>query len=89
MHPTVFILAIAWCFVLIALLAFHAVRARDTVDKLLALDTLSLVFIAALTIFALHRGRSAYLDVALMLALIAFAQTLAGVHYAGRGMIGA
>jgi multicomponent Na+:H+ antiporter subunit F len=89
MHAELFWIAIVWCIVLIALLALGALRARDSVDRILVIDTLSLVFIEALALFALHRGRSAYLDVALMLALVAFAQTLAGVHYAGRGRVGA
>ena len=85
MHPSLFPITVVWCVVLIALLALHAIRARSTLDTILALDTLSLVFLAALAVFALHRERAGYLDVALVLALVAFAQTLAGVRYVGRG----
>lgn len=73
-----------WLVALVAVLAVHGTRAKTTVDRVLALDTLSLVFIAALALFAVRRGRSAYLDVALMLAMVSFSETLATSRYSAR-----
>ena len=77
MHTWVYELAIVWHIGLVALLVGFALRTRRLVDRVVALDTLALVFVAALAIVALRRHSAHYLDVALVLALLGFAQTVA------------
>jgi multicomponent Na+:H+ antiporter subunit F len=84
MHDSVLYPLLSWLLVLIATLALRAARARNVVDRLLMLDTLALIFIAALSLLAIARRSTGYLDVALMLALLSFAQTVASARYAER-----
>jgi multisubunit Na+/H+ antiporter MnhF subunit len=77
MHDVVFLIVIVWNTVLVAVLAVYALRAPTIVIRALALDTLALVFVAALAVVAVHRDRAGYLDIALMIAMLGFAQTVA------------
>ncbi|HLU68350.1 MAG TPA: monovalent cation/H+ antiporter complex subunit F [Kofleriaceae bacterium] len=85
MHDWVFHLAIAWIAVLIALLLVRTIRAHHVVDRTLALDTLSTVLAVSLALFAVRRGYAGYLDIALVLGLLGFTQTVATAHFASSG----
>lgn len=87
MHALVFEIEIVWLTVLILALAWRAARATGPIDRALALDLLSLVLVAEIAIFAVHRGRPGYLDVALVLGLLSFAQTVATARYAAEGRV--
>jgi multisubunit Na+/H+ antiporter MnhF subunit len=77
MHTWVYQLAILWHIGLVAVLVGSALRTPRLVDRLVALDSLALVFVAALALIALHRHSPHDLDIALVLALLGFAQTVA------------
>lgn len=82
MHPWIFYIVILWQLTLIAALAIYALRAQTVVTRALAVDTLALVFVAALGVIAMQRNQAGYLDVALVLALLGFAQTVGAVRFA-------
>jgi multicomponent Na+:H+ antiporter subunit F len=81
MHQIVFYLAIIWTTLLFGVCVVFVIRAPSLMARILALDTLTLILIAFLVLFA-HADRSAfYLDAALVLALLSFAGTLAAARY--------
>ncbi|QRK05914.1 MrpF/PhaF family protein [Archangium violaceum] len=88
MHDAVFYSCLIWLTGLLGVLVGVAVRRREAVDVILALDTLTLVLVAVLGLFAAYRRSEGYLDAALVLALIAFVQTVVAVRYL-RGQKGA
>ncbi len=83
MHDLVFFLAIAWVTVLLVACAAAVVRLRTTAARILALDTLTLVLVALLVVYATGQRSSYYMDAALILALLAFLSTLVAARYHG------
>lgn len=83
LHDLVFFLAIAWATVLLVACAAAVVRLRTTAARILALDTLTLVLVALLVIYAIGQRSSYYMDAALILALLAFLSTLVAARYHG------
>lgn len=81
MHDWAFHIAFLGQIALVAVLAVHASRARAMIDRAVALDTLPLVFVAALALVAVRRREPAYLDIALVLALVGFAATVATTRF--------
>ena len=73
----IFIPVMAWHAVLLLLLLVHAVRSDALLTRLIAFDTASLVFLSALIVIAIERREAAYLDIALVLAMLVFVQTVA------------
>ena len=84
MHAVVYQVVVMWHIGLIAVLTVHALRARSTVVRAIALDTLALVFVATLAVVGIRRGEAGYLDVALALALLGFAQTVGTARFVER-----
>lgn len=84
MNSVLFQVVVLWLVALVAALALAAFRARTVVERALALEVLTMVLVAALAAVALHTGRAGYLDVALVLALLGFTQTLATARLAER-----
>jgi multicomponent Na+:H+ antiporter subunit F len=70
------ILTLAVCFALIRLL-----RGPDIVDRVIALDLVITIGIAAITAFSIISFQAVFLDVAMILALIAFLGTIAFSYY--------
>ncbi len=87
MHQLVFYLATIWITILIGVSAIRINWARSLADRILALDTLTLILIALLVLFAHAHRSSYYLDAALALALLAFIGTLATARYYGTGKL--
>ena len=83
MHDLVFFLAIAWVTVLLVACVAAVVRLRTTAARILALDTLTLVLVALLVVYATGQRSSYYMDAALILALLAFLSTLVAARYHG------
>ena len=85
MHPFVFYLAVIWIAVLLGVNIFLVIWARSMTVRILAADTLTLILIALLVLFA-HADRSAYyLDAALTLALLSFVGVVAAGRYWSTG----
>lgn len=83
MHDLIFFFAIAWASVLLVACAGAVVRLRTTAARILALDTLTLVLVALLVVYATGQRSSYYMDAALILALLAFVSTLIAARYHG------
>lgn len=80
--------AIIWHAGLILLLLIHAVRARKLADRIVAFDALSVVFVATLSVLAVRRQEGYYLDIALVIAMLGFVQTVAFSRLAERRHLG-
>jgi multicomponent Na+:H+ antiporter subunit F len=57
-----------------------------TVDRVIAIDLLTVVAIALIALFAHHAGRFIYLDVALVYGLLSFLGVLAVARYLEKGL---
>ena len=69
------------------LCVWRLVRGPDMVDRILALDTLSINAIALLVLFGIRAGSTAYFEMALLLALLGFVGTVALCKHLLRGDI--
>ena len=87
MHDVVFYTAAVWMTALLFVCIAIVVRARSPMDRILALDTLTLVLVALLILYTVTNGVSYYLDAALMLALLSFMATLAAARYRSEGRL--
>ena len=86
MHDIVFYGALVWLMGLLGVLVVLTIRGRTTLEGVLALDTLGLVFVAVLGLFSAWRGVTGYLDAALVLAIVSYVQTVAATrHHAAHG----
>ena len=81
MHTVVYYGAMVWLAVLVAGVMAVTLRSRSMAARILAVDTLTLLLIAALVLVATRTGAPSYLDAALFVALLAFAGTLAAARY--------
>ena len=81
--------AIEIAFVLIgaaqALNLYRLVRGPDTVDRVLALDTMGINTIALIILFAIRAATTTYFETALLLALLGFVATAAFCKFLLRG----
>ncbi|NEV63705.1 monovalent cation/H+ antiporter complex subunit F [Thiorhodococcus minor] len=57
----------------IVMILWRFLKGPDAPNRILALDTLSVLFISLLALLAIYEGRSIYLDVAFVFALVGFA----------------
>lgn len=57
----------------IGMILWRFIKGPDAANRILALDTLSILFISLLALLAISAGRSIYLDVAFVFALVGFA----------------
>jgi multicomponent Na+:H+ antiporter subunit F len=83
MHQIVFYLAFVWVTVLLVVSAAAVIRLRSTAGRILALDTLTLILVALLVLYAAANRSPYYTDAALVLSLLAFVATLALARYHG------
>ena len=83
MHEIVFYLAFAWMTVLLVVSAAAVIRLRSTAGRILALDTLTLILVALLVLYADASRSSYYMDAAVVLSLVAFVATLVLARYHG------
>jgi multisubunit Na+/H+ antiporter MnhF subunit len=87
MHDVVFYGAMIWMTVLLGVCVVEAVRARSDLVRVLALDTLALVLVAALVLYSTTEAVSYYLDAALAIALLSFISTVVASRYHSEGRI--
>ena len=87
MHQVVFYLAFVWMTVLLVTSAAAVIRLRSTAGRILALDTLTLILVALLVLYAAANRSSYYMDAALVLSLVCFMSTLALARYHGERSI--
>jgi multicomponent Na+:H+ antiporter subunit F len=88
LHEVVFYVAVAWMMVLLIVGVVATIRLPLTAGgRILALDTLTLILTALLVLYGTAERTSYYLDVALVLALLAFVGTLVAACYYGERKI--
>ena len=87
MHEIVFYPAVFWMTVLLVVGVVAVVGISSTTGRILALDTLTLVLVALLVLYGYAQREVYYLDVALILALLAFVGTVAAARYYGERKI--
>lgn len=78
-------IAVAWMIVLLAVSAVTMLRAQRSYIRILALDTMTLILIGVLVLYAARQDESYYLDAALILALLSFISTIAAARYRAVG----
>ncbi len=81
MPDLVVALALVWGTLLLAAGGAVLLRARSVLERVIALDLLTLIVVALLALLSYWREVSYYLDAALALALLAFVATLAAARY--------
>lgn len=79
-------LALIIIMISIALGIFRLVKGPTVVDRVIALDLLTLIAIALITIIAHITSRFIYIDVALVYGLLSFLSVLAVARYLERGL---
>jgi multicomponent Na+:H+ antiporter subunit F len=87
LHEIVFHLAFAWMTVLLVTSAAAVIRLRSTASRILALDTLTLILVALLVLYAAANRSPYYMDSALVLSLLGFVATLILARYHGERRI--
>jgi multicomponent Na+:H+ antiporter subunit F len=87
MTDVVFFVAVGWMTLLFSAGVVLVIRRESAVDKIQALDVLSLILVALLVLFADSQESSYYLDVALIVSLLSFVAIIAAARYFGRGRI--
>jgi multisubunit Na+/H+ antiporter MnhF subunit len=87
MHEGVFYVATVWMTVLLGAAVFQTIRGRSTMQRILALDAVTLLLVAVLVLFAGWRQSSYYLDAALILSLLSFAATVGASRYRSEGRV--
>ncbi|MGE3510399.1 MAG: monovalent cation/H+ antiporter complex subunit F [Vicinamibacterales bacterium] len=84
MHAFVFYLSLVWLVGLLAVTVVLTVTRADSPSAILAVDTSSLVLIAILLLVTIWTGRPYATDVALMVGLLSFIQTIAAARFLAR-----
>jgi len=87
LHEVVFYVVVTWMTVLLTVGVVATIKLPSTGGRILALDTLTLILTALLVLYGTAERTSYYLDVALVLALLAFVGTLAAARYYGERKI--
>ena len=77
-------LALILLLAAVALTLVRMVRGPSLPDRVVALDMLAVLSIALIAVFAVSTEQTAFLDVAIALALIGFLGTVAFARYAER-----
>jgi multicomponent Na+:H+ antiporter subunit F len=88
--PTVLVVpALVWITVLIVAGGVVLVRARDVLQRVVALDLLSVLVVALLALLSFAQEQPYYFDAAVTLALPSFVATTAAARYLrSRGPLG-
>lgn len=87
MHDVVFYTATAWTTVLLVGAVVAVTRGSTTTRRILALDMLTLILASLLVLFGTAERAPYYLDIALVLSLLAFVATVAAARYYGERRI--
>ena len=76
-----FLIGAILCVVLALILLIRIVMGPTAADRLCAADALDLIVALGLVLYALYTGRSIYLDIALVEALLGFVGTVFTARY--------
>lgn len=84
MHEWVFIAATLDLLLLVAVLGGYGLRTESLIHRVLALDTLSLVLVALFCVVGYRMRLASILDLALVVAMLGFIQTVVTCRILGR-----
>ena len=87
MHEITFYLAATWMTVLLAVSIVAMIKLPTTPSRILALDTFTVILVAVLVLYADAQRTAHFMDIALVLSLLAFIGTLAAARYYGERKI--
>jgi len=87
MHSLVYDIALVWMTVMLGVCVLEVVKAKSLLVRMLALDTLTLVLVAVLVLYATTQDATYFLDAALILALVSFLGTVVAARYHSEGKI--
>ena len=73
--------AAIWVTLLLAVIVVALVRAKSAMLRILLVDTVTLILVALLLLYAERAGRPYYLDAALALAMLSFVGTIGAARY--------
>lgn len=85
MPDIVIVPALIWATLLLVAGGLVLVRARDVLQRIVALDLLAVVVVALLAMLSYLRDQPYYLDAAVALALLSFVATVATARYLDKG----
>lgn len=85
MHTALFYVAIVWLLGLLAIVIMRVLRQGEALERLLLIDTSTLIIVALLLVQTLHEGTSWYLDPALVVALLSFLETVVVARFVHQG----
>lgn len=85
MPAVIVIPALFWVTLLLVAGGLVLVRARDVLQRIVALDLLAVIVIALLALMCYLRGQAYYFDAAVALALLSFVATVAAARYLDSG----
>ena len=77
--------ALVWATLLLVAGGLVLIRARDVLQRVVALDLLAIIVIALLALLSYLRGQPYYFDAAVALALLSFVATVAAARYLDQG----
>lgn len=86
MGNILFSIAVVFVLASIVLAALRGVLGPTAADRAVALDAVTIVSVSLMAAIALMAGRSIYLDVALVYALVSFLGIVALARYMERGL---
>ena len=86
MADTILLGAAVLIFFAISFGVLRLVRGPTAIDRIAAIDTLTIVSISAIALYALVADRFIYLDAALVYGVLSFLAVLAVARYLERGL---
>jgi multicomponent Na+:H+ antiporter subunit F len=81
LHDFLYYIILPVLAVSVILVFIRFLRGPSIVDKVIALDLLITIGIAIITVYSIITNQSTFLDIAMILALIAFLGTIAFSYY--------
>ncbi|CAM4248023.1 Na(+)/H(+) antiporter subunit F1 [Paenibacillus phoenicis] len=83
------ILIIALCLLLAAILAnlYRVVKGPSSVDRIMALDSISINLIASIAVFSVLLRTHAFFDLILLIGILSFIGTVAFARFMERGAV--
>lgn len=85
MPAVIVVPALFWVTLLLVAGGLALVRARDALQRIVALDLLAVIVVALLALLCYLRGQAYYFDAAVALALLSFVATVAAARYLDQG----
>ncbi|MFC4023413.1 Na(+)/H(+) antiporter subunit F1 [Oceanobacillus longus] len=79
--------ALALYGIAIAISAYRIIAGPSLPDRVVALDMIGVMLVSSIAIISVLQGTKAYLEVILILAILAFISTIAFSKYIERGVI--